>query len=551
MSIHLSNGDRCPHQIDPFLTANTIRLDQCVGLQSMSVKHVRSLAILNRILDQCSMLPFLTRLSIDKAKLSFNESGAQSMIDRIWALPHLVTCSLRIQCYGDNSFPQPTIVSKSLTSLIIQEVASELLQIVHLCDHTPNLQSLSMGFFGNPPALPATQLLPIRRLIANFESDTDVLEQLCECLPHLTHLTIEIHEMWVDGYVWERIIRKSLPKLKKLRFKMRYEPENTDRPDEEINFVLNSFRTPFWIDEHQWFVRAEYNGTSEEGSTHWIDVFTLPYVFDSFPRRYNFLRSQSTCPDVENNALTCRSVTSLFYRSADWTDPILSSVQFPCLQNLSLLLPFDPQFLSVVCNFERLASLYVDVDIGADPQYIQSHLQCILDRARYLRSLSFGSWLPWDDQRIIQTLRSSSIRELNVRNVANRSQLGGLEERQCLELSRSELGRQCETLSIHAKDRTTVLSVVHMMHNLRVLHFQCDDDDYVRSSDSETAHGDHIRSRSRSVSVTTSDDDILSSTDPKTAPDDLFVPWLRAHLPDTCLISRDSHPLHDIRMWIR
>ena len=489
VSIHLSNDDDCPEQIDPFLTSNPIRLDQFIGLQSMSVEHVRSLEVLDQILSQCSTLPFLTRLSITETDLMAEEDDAQSMFDRIWALPHLVTCSLGIDSVLHNYFPRPTIQSKSLTSLIIQQTAGDLSEIVHLCDHTPNLQSLWTVFFNISDSLPATPLLPIRRLKATFCCGINIMEKLCECLPHLTDLTIDCDE-FVDGYQWERMIRRSLPNLRKLRFRMRYDPQTTDRPDEEINSVLNSFRSPFWVDEHQWFVRADYNGGSEKHAQHCIDVFTLPYAFDQFLHHSSCLRSQSTCSNQENNDRIWQAVTRLSYRSADWTDLILSSVRFPRLEELELYSPIDPQSLSVISNFQRLKSLEVTVYTDADPQHIQSQLQCILDRAPRLCLLKLASWPPLDCHRIVQTLRSSSIRKLDLRSYRSFSELSSLDERQCLELSQSELGRQCEILWIHVTDRAAGHCLANAMHNLHKLYATYDRVDHVNSRSEEVDDDD-------------------------------------------------------------
>ncbi|CAF1104767.1 unnamed protein product [Rotaria sordida] len=95
------------------------------------------------------------------------------------------------------------------------------------------------------------------------------------------------------------------------------------------------------------------------------------------------------------------------------------------------------------------------------------------------------------------------------------------DEEQCIKLSHSPLGIQCETLLITVKNRTNILKLVNNMSNLQALNVQCLDDNW------------------------TDENDLTSSID------DELVEWLRQQLPSTCTIMRDTFHVHDIRLWIR
>jgi hypothetical protein len=54
----------------------------------------------------------------------------------------------------------------------------------------------------------------------------------------------------------EQIIRNYLPKLKVLRLSMKSMLSSNKNIEEEVDEVINSFRSSFWIEEHKWFVRC-------------------------------------------------------------------------------------------------------------------------------------------------------------------------------------------------------------------------------------------------------------------------------------------------------
>jgi hypothetical protein len=195
----------------------------------------------------------------------------------------------------------------------------------------------------------------------------------------------------------------------------------------------------------------------------------------------------------------------------------MSQVRFSNIRFLSLLLPFDDQFLSVVSKLDQLVSL--DVSVDSHSEDIQSQLQFLLDRAPRLQSLSFGSWLLSSQVSPIENTRVLVYR-LNLQNYANGSHLRYFNNQQCSILSRSPLGVQCETLLINVEKRTNIVDLVNTMMNLRALIVQCEDDrwNYKNSS--------------------------LSKQDE-------LIQWLRHRLPFTCTITRDSYITNNIRLWIR
>ncbi|CAF3065108.1 unnamed protein product, partial [Rotaria sp. Silwood2] len=85
----------------------------------------------------------------------------------------------------------------------------------------------------------------------SFHGSLGLMHQLLSSMPNLEHLTIEIWNEYMNGYRWEEIIANHLPRLTVFRFKMEYEAHGDDNFSEEANKLLNSFRTYFWLEEHQ------------------------------------------------------------------------------------------------------------------------------------------------------------------------------------------------------------------------------------------------------------------------------------------------------------
>ncbi len=236
------------------------------------------------------------------------------------------------------------------------------------------------------------------------------------------------------------------------------------------NELLGSFRTRVWLVERRWFVR--YHWHSQSG-IDFMFLYTLPYHFTSFFVNSVCILSKSTCP-TENDYWSYDYVTSLRYDASMFTSSVMSQVRFSNLRSLSLSLPFNDQFLSVVSKLDQLVSLYVSVDDYSNN--IQSQLQFLLDRATRLRSLSFGSWLSSSPQ--VSTIENTSVavRRLDLQGYIDGSHRRCYNDQQCVILSRSPLGVQCETLLIKVENRTNVLDLVNTITNLRALNVQCEDD---------------------------------------------------------------------------
>ena len=249
----------------------------------------------------------------------------------------------------------------------------------------------------------------------------------------------------------------------------------------QFNELVDSFRTKFWIDEHQWFVRCHLNGQDKLDERYSIDVFTLPYAFKDFLGIKNCILAKSTSPH-DNEYLTCDHVTELFSGSSYFNDSILSRVRFRNIQHLSVLLPFDEQIVPTVFKLDHLATLHVFANKNENLDVIQSQLQMLLDRTPCLHSLRLGPWSRSNSQVPLKEITSISVRRLELQDVDYSNESRYYDENECIQLSRSPLGIQCETLQIKVQNQRTVINLVNNMPNLRALNVQCKDDNWIEEN---------------------------------------------------------------------
>jgi hypothetical protein len=450
-----------------------------------------------------------------------NQSDADRFFNHIWGLTNLTYCNFKIWFAHGIDFSVPTVTSLSLRHLIAPRPTCSVSNLARLSQHTPNLEYLSISFTYNSDELKLTSpILSITRLEIRFIQSIDILEHLLQNMPNLSHLTLDAYNVYIDGYQWEKIIRKYLPKLKIFQFQLNFRPLNNKDEETQLNEILESYRTKFWVDEHQWFVRCHWYEAWGGNQRNHLSLFTLPYPFGMLSPQYDWILAKSTCP-YDDEYLTCDRVIFLTDGLFKVMGSLSSRVRFPNIQHLSLRFPFDDQFLSVVSKLDQLTRLEVSVYKNENLENIESQLQFLLDQTPYLRSLGFAVRLLSRFQMSMMKITSDSVRELNLKSGGDKDMWLWYDDEQCVQLSRSFLGIQCKTLLIDVKNRRNVLDLVNNMPNLRALNVRCGDDDW------------------------TNQNKIVPSAQ------DELVEWLRSYLPISCTITRDANDIHDIRLWIR
>ena len=478
--MYLSDDDTNPHLVDSFLS-RLFPLNRFENLTTISVEHVSSLEKILRLLDDIHRLSHLTDLHLHRCSIEADQKSIVEIINTIWHLPQLTTCTLDLSFPHRNHFIPPTTISCSIRYLIIKSVLCLQANLALLHESTPFLESLSVQIW-NPDDddenVRSSSMFPLKTFDVRCEDPSVCFRSLLRSLPNLTRLNIRTKKIHLNGDDWQTLIRQRLPQLNSFHLYMELNFNDIPPREEDIDRILSTYRTPFWIDEHQWFIQTHWNEEAEENSI--VYLYTLPFAFEQFSLDMdeNF-RVKSTCPTTTD----FHQVTSLQFSWNVYEDVVLPNISFDRLRDLSITLPLNKHFRAILPRLDRLVSLGVRLVqfTDDDDEDELGHLQEILDRSPRLFSLKFHSWpsLPKKDRRIGGrmppfTVRSQSVRQLDLRGSTSSGQSKHFYSNdQCAELLKCPLASQCEFLHIRLEKRTNVLELVKKMPRLRTLNVQC------------------------------------------------------------------------------
>ena len=200
-------------------------------------------------------------------------------------------------------------------------------------------------------------------------------------MPNLRYLTIKSTNICLNGYEWETIFNDFLPNIQLFRLKMEFTFPHQNYIEQQINQLLETFKTPFWLEKHQWYVRCY---STIRNNLKIAILYTLPYTFEEF-HFINEYYYKSTCPN-EEDYLSYDYVQNLHmekYNDENFTQPY---IRLPNIRCLSIDRFYDDKLWSYILSLDRLISLYIRVPYQ-DFQNYQLRLLC--ERASCLYSLKF------------------------------------------------------------------------------------------------------------------------------------------------------------------
>ncbi len=504
ITLTLSDCDDTPDQINLFLS-HIPSLSQFTHLRYLELLGLRSYQTLIKIVDKFDCLCHLNRL-----KLYFRNDQAdmQIVINNIWNLPKLTHLHFDVRIDNEQNFSLPTKVSTSLQNICVYRQTFQWNALHELFKYTPRLKCVHICIhpFSDNDYKPSPMLTLINLNINSFSiSDSSKIISFLQNIPNLRRLKIFSSCYIINGYQWEQLIRKYLLKLKVFELNMTEERTNNQNVEERADELINSFRSSFWINEHQWFVRYFIYGKS---------VY-IKNLSDSFYRCSIKPPDswKSTCPN-DNHLEFYKNMITLS-NERFFEQPLPSDICLPNIGYLCLKLPVPDRFWSIVPSLNTLYSLQV----SSHNDTYQSQLQDLLDRAPKLSRLYISPDASLPLQMSLFKYTNPSVRQLNLRNYNHR-----FNKEECLTLIQSPFGVQCEVLSILVKTRECIIVLVKHMVNLRALHVECEDDKLT-----ENFYEFHRA---------------------KISNKDEVVQWLKHHLPSTCLTARDPYSISCIRIWI-
>ncbi|CAF2758501.1 unnamed protein product [Rotaria sp. Silwood2] len=426
----------------------------------------------------------------------------RSLVNRIWSLPKLNHCHFGIDSPTIVYFPGPTHTSLSLGHLSVQYIDFRFSELSQLIDYTPNLQHLSISINNRSMNRDFIQTAPsIVSLKLNVRDAPFVFARLLQYMPNLNHLTVNSLDTYfgnirnvigfrlddpdfhyanlcankpsihMNGLKWEQIIVNHLPKLKTFRLKMTMQYWSNNNKEDDVDKLLISFGSHFWVRERQWFIRCDW---SSEPKSPYICLYTLPYAFDHFDTHTAFIRSKSTCPN-EHDYWLYDHVYNLHYDSSLTNSSALNRACFSNIHHLSIDLPSTNNIWSALSTFDRLNSC--NVFILKDAVKNCDQLQMLLDQAPNLYSLKLTCKnFPLSELLLLKN-NSTSVRRLDLYEYAAHKDWQCFNRKQCIELCNSPLGRQCEVLRIKVENPMDAIELIYSMSNLRALNVQIMNDE--------------------------------------------------------------------------
>lgn len=495
ISLHISD-DELPDLSKIFLS-HDFTLNRFNHLQSISFYHIYSSDTLRQLIRSCHYLPHLTQLNMIGCEFKQSEDEI-FWINNIWSLSKLT--------YYHNDTPtRHLILSKVLTetspsikNLSLRMLACYFHDLTWLFKCTPHLQRLSAHILTNSDDEQFEMVvLSIRSLNIIFNGHHQSMINLFQKMPNLCHLTLETWNMFLNGHEWKTILIDYLPKIKIFGLKMHHVTTLNDWADKQVNELLDTFRTDFWINEHRWFVRCDT--LTSKRHAHAI-VYTLPYASNSLI--YNVCWSKSTCFNGKDTDLYNR-VNRFIYKERK-NQNYLPNEQFFNIQHLEIVYPFNDNFWLVVPTLKQLITLVIELDNASN--ILQ--LQVLLDQASRLSSLSFTNLKNF--KKTLFLLKSISIRRLNFLKNSD-TNIHYFDSKGCIKLAKSPLGQQCEVLLIGVKKRENILDLLNQMPKLRSL--------------------------------------IICSRDNKQNSQEL-IQWLYNRLPSKFSIVKDKNQSNKIQLWV-
>ncbi|UJR16553.1 hypothetical protein I4U23_003454 [Adineta vaga] len=261
-SLTLVGNEFMPNQICLFLSS--IRLRQLTRLHSITFHGIDELQ-LDMILKRIN-LSLITSFSLTiKTYDNRRRKTTSHYISTILAQKHLHRLELDIN--DDRLLCPSTCYIKQL--VINGKISFRKMYELLLCSPQLHTLILKQDLYSTvddalmKSSFPQITSLIIERL--NLENDE--IERFLMSMPSLTYLKLMGSHFVTDGNHLEDFLHVNLLRLNKFEFLV-----NISRSHNDFEMILDSFRTPFWIEHKKWFVAGEIDSRSSFN----ILLYTIP-----------------------------------------------------------------------------------------------------------------------------------------------------------------------------------------------------------------------------------------------------------------------------------
>ena len=383
-SLTLSNDHRTAGQISLFLSLFDIH----------AFTRLRSVTLIQ--INNTNLVVFIAHISTcPLISLSIIKGEHDGSITKIDTFSLLVSCPIR--------------------HLTLSQ-STPFVDIKNILIYFPCLQTLVLDGFlltenVQQPVDPIPGLSKLKSLVIHFHSSNhDTVASLLLHTPSLTHLKLSGftigYTSLCNGDWWIEFIRKQLPLLQSFQFYLNKRIRQQEVAC-DIESIIMSFKTPFWI-EKRWYVTCDYYQDTRELHLYTIPICKPMIVYKSPTKKISCSNYTNEIPHVMNDV---RSLTvNWFPETAGIYDRVsyccfdphnfYSSVQNPLFDRVSKLTLFITKnftndsidYLSSLVNLTNVDSVTLNLDLSEESlNGIQTSLSSFFDRARAIQSIQFQS----------------------------------------------------------------------------------------------------------------------------------------------------------------
>jgi hypothetical protein len=308
MSLTLSNSEQTLNQIDLFLSLFHLR--QVTRLRSLTLFYINE-DQLDFILKGIN-LKTLTSLS---CHITNYDGKRKNRIKPIHL--SIVTPSALHKLEIDTSSKMPKIVWPvySITEYLFPTNRIDINDLCKILEYSPNLHILILSEIptGSINKITSIYFRQLKSLsVANISVRINEVEMFLLLTPSLVYLKLIGGEKILNGKRWEEFIQINLPYLDKFEFYFNA-LRSTRQSLTDLQLIIDSFQTPFWIEHKKWFIAWKYQYDYGIPSINIISLYSIPICTSHFDYTsksgktslFNYLTM------IDNDTTTMENIKSL------------------------------------------------------------------------------------------------------------------------------------------------------------------------------------------------------------------------------------------------
>ena len=267
-SLTLSDNDETLDQIKLFISHFNLRQFSRLRILSIFIAEEEQLKTIVERFNICSLKSFSLKI---KKFDDRRKTTTAKLLSSIIAKSNLLKLDLNIQEGRLEKVIWPS--QYSIQYLRIDNVIY-FDQICTILRCLPQLRTLIISsvsiLLPNKVVLTPFQHLTSLTL-SKLSTEIDNLELFLSLVPSLIYLKLIGYGNYCDGNRWEHFIKSHLPLLNKFEFFFSKRQNPQENPP-DINQIIESFQTPFWLDCKKWFVICE----ADLDPSRYVRLYSIP-----------------------------------------------------------------------------------------------------------------------------------------------------------------------------------------------------------------------------------------------------------------------------------